>query len=214
MKKLFLLITTLALSTSHVLAERSISKDELSLLLKQSLPVLRTVVVGDTWVEEIIYTDGEEGCIDKETVSRQIIKNTSRGYHVLNNIINSNGNCPTNLTPRNKEFVEYWPHFTDEELTDVSTITSVKDLGQNRYSIAFGKDQETTIDLNAPGYRMSISRSFPNFTETSTYTGIKAVSFRNEQIELCTMIPMNDLTRVSVCEKGYWPWLFTEEKTK
>jgi len=207
MKKVFLLITTLALSTSQVLAESSISKDELSRILKQSLPVLRTVVVGDAWNEEMTSAPDEEGCIEKGTITRQIIKNTSRGYHVLNKTINSNENC-SSPTPRNKEFVEYWPHFTDEELTDVSTVTSVKDLGGNRYSLAFEENQETIIDLTAPGYRTIISRSFPDFTETSTYIGIKAVSIPNERIELCTMIPMDDLTQVQVCEKGHYPWLW------
>jgi hypothetical protein len=206
MKKTFLIITAIALTASQVFAESSISKDELSRLLEQSLPVLRTVVVGDTWTEEITVTTDEEGCSEKGIKTSQIIKKNNFGYHTLIKTRSLFENCPR--MPEEREYVEYSPNFTSEELTAVLMFTSAKELGNRRYSLTFEENVKLVIDLNVPAYRTVISGSFYDSTNTSTYNGIRAISIPDDEIELCMWVPMDNLTRVQVCEKGYYPWLW------
>lgn len=188
MKKILTLISVAILIVSTtVSAHNEFPQDRFKELLKLNLAKPREYRVGDSWTTTTVYTGD---CPYKEITENQVIKTVYRGVYILEKTtgvgaeVCTGGKWPNQIVYRDTN--DLMDFLSGEYETKVDY--AITELGNNKFLFT-SSFFESVLDISVPFYRIRIKQTRSDFYESTESHGVKPVDLKNEDIEICSLVP-------------------------
>jgi len=191
MKNILTLISlAILLASASVSAHDDIAEERFAESLNQNLEILKVAQVGDSWTTTEIY---KGNCPYTETIESQVIKVAYRGVYILEKTTRvAPIECPRENYQEEQIVYRDTSILMDFLSGKSKEVYAVTQLGNDKFLFTTSF-VNSTIDVSVPFYRMKIDQVFPDSHRFIEPHGIKAVDLKDEDIEICSLIPMGGI---------------------